>query len=76
MGSAVVKKVSDPIGAGDAFRAGFLAGYFKGKDLKTCGQMGSVSAVYTVEQYGTTTHRFTKKEFCDRYKKSFRKEIK
>jgi len=74
--SAKAKKVVDPVGAGDAYRAGFLAGYLKKYDLKTCGQMGALIAVYTVEKYGTTTHHFTKKKFCDRYKENFGKEIK
>lgn len=65
------KNVSDPTGAGDAYRAGFLAGYLRDYDLKICGQMGSVAAVYTVETYGTQTHHFTKKEFITRYKENF-----
>ena len=67
---------SDPVGAGDAFRAGFMVGFLKNFDLKTCGQMGSVCAAYTVEKYGTTTHRFTKKQFCDRYKHNFNIKLK
>jgi len=70
------RNISDPVGAGDAYRAGFVLGFLKGFDLKTCGQMGSVTAAYTVEKYGTTTHRFTKKQFCVRYKKNFGKELK
>jgi adenosine kinase len=62
---------SDPTGAGDAYRAGFIAGYLQGFDLQVCGQMGSVAAVYTVEKYGTQTHEFTKKEFIARYKANF-----
>ena len=37
--AAKPKGVLDPTGAGDAYRAGFLAGYLKGLDLKVCGQM-------------------------------------
>lgn len=66
---------SDPVGAGDAYRAGFIKGFLSGFDLETCGQMGSVTAAYTVEKYGTTTHKFTKKQFCDRFKKNFKKTI-
>jgi len=67
---------SDPTGAGDAYRAGFLTGYLKGYDLKVCGQMGSVAAVYTVEKYGTQTHEYTKKDFVNRYRENFGKTIK
>ncbi len=72
---AKVKKTSDPTGAGDAYRGGFLAGYLKGYDLSTCGQMGSVAAVYTVEKYGTVTHHFTKQEFIRRYKENYNQAI-
>ncbi|MBI2334262.1 carbohydrate kinase family protein [Candidatus Daviesbacteria bacterium] len=65
------KKVLDPTGAGDAYRAGFLAGYLQGRDLKECGQMGSVAACYSVEKYGTTTHSFTLDEFQVRYKENY-----
>ena len=70
------RNTSDPTGAGDAFRAGFLYGYCRGFDLKTSGQIGSLCAVYTVEKYGTTTHRFTKKEFKKRYQENFGEKIK
>ena len=86
---AGVKSVSDPTGAGDAYRAGFLAGYLKAvsprpalghgalraDELVVCGQMGSVAAAYTVELYGTQTHTFTKKEFAKRYKENFSNTI-
>jgi len=67
--------VSDPVGAGDAYRAGFIRGFLLGFDLETCGQMGAMTAAYTVEKYGTTTHRFTRKQFCDRFKNNFGKKL-
>ncbi len=84
------KNVSDPTGAGDAYRAGFLAGYLRfslarsllarltavtADELQMCGQMGSVAAVYTVETYGTQTHSFTSKEFIKRYRENYGSEI-
>ncbi|KKT46527.1 MAG: Adenosine kinase, partial [Candidatus Gottesmanbacteria bacterium GW2011_GWA2_44_17] len=51
------------------------AGYVRGCDLKTCGQMGSVAAVYTVEKYGTVTHTYTKKQFIERYQKNYGTKI-
>ncbi|MBI2020415.1 carbohydrate kinase family protein [Candidatus Daviesbacteria bacterium] len=68
-------QVLDPTGAGDAYRAGFLAGYIKNLDLKTCGQMGSVAACYAIEKYGTTNHKFSILEFCQRYKENFGEEL-
>ena len=69
------KNVSDPTGAGDAYRAGFIAGFVRGFDLATCGQMGSVAAVYTVEKYGTVTHTFTKKQFQKRFEAQYNARI-
>ena len=69
------KEVVDPTGAGDAFRAGFLAGYIKGLDLRTCGQMGSVAACYVIEKYGTSNHKFTIDEFKTRYKENFGEDL-
>jgi len=64
-------KIIDPTGAGDAWRAGFLAGLSRNFDIKTCGQMGSVAASFAIEQYGTQEHKFTKKEFISRYRQAF-----
>jgi adenosine kinase len=60
-----VKKVVDPTGAGDAYRAGFLSEYIKGSDLETCGKMGSKIAALAVSTYGTQTHTITLKEIYD-----------
>lgn len=65
------KSTIDPAGAGDAYRAGFLAGYLRDFSLPVCGRMGSVSAVYTVEKAGTTSHEFTTDLFMKRYKENF-----
>ncbi len=65
------ENTSDPTGAGDAYRAGFLAGFVRGFPLGVCGRMGAVCAVYTVEKYGTQTHEFSLKEFEKRYKNNF-----
>ena len=63
--------VVDPSGAGDSYRAGFLAGFLRHLDLKTCGQMGSLAACFAVEKYGTTNHTYTLKEFAQRYQENF-----
>lgn len=74
---AVVKvsSVVDPTGAGDAYRAGFLAGYLRRKDLKSSGQMGSLAAAYAVENYGTIAHLYTPDQFQKRYLQNFKDKI-
>ncbi|OGG09948.1 hypothetical protein A2154_02460 [Candidatus Gottesmanbacteria bacterium RBG_16_43_7] len=67
---------SDPTGAGDAYRAGFLAGYTRGLDLITCAQIGSTAAVYTVEKYGTMTHSFTRSDFIIRYRENYGTDLR
>ncbi|MDP2637667.1 MAG: PfkB family carbohydrate kinase [Candidatus Levybacteria bacterium] len=74
--AAKPKKVLDPTGAGDAWRAGFLAGLDRGFNLQICGQMGSVASAYAVENYGSQEHIYTKKEFENRYRQNFKSLIK
>lgn len=69
--AARVSEVVDPTGAGDAFRGGFVAGLTLGLELAECGRMGSVAAAYAVENYGTQNHRYTLKEFGERYHDNF-----
>lgn len=70
-----VNHAVDPTGAGDAYRAGFLAGWSKKLDLKTCGQMGGVASCFAVEKYGTTSHTFSLEEFKTRYKENFGEDL-
>lgn len=64
-------EVVDPTGAGDAFRAGLLKGYFEGASLEVMGRYASVTAVYAVEHKGGTNHRYTMQEFERRYTENF-----
>ena len=49
---AVCAGVIDSTGAGDMYAAGFIYGYLLGKDLQTCGRMGSVLAAEIISHYG------------------------
>lgn len=69
------QKNLDPTGAGDSFRSGFIYGYVRNWDLKTCGQMGSLLATYAIETYGTQEHSFTKKEFIKRYNQNYKEKL-
>jgi sugar/nucleoside kinase (ribokinase family) len=46
----------DPTGAGDAFTAGFLAGWLQGRPPVVCGQMGAVVASFVLEKVGCQTN--------------------
>ena len=64
-------QIVDPTGVGDAFRGGFLAGYSHGFDWKLCGEIGSLAAVYCLEQRGPQSHAYTRKDFVERFRKHF-----
>jgi adenosine kinase len=64
-------EIVDPTGVGDAFRGGFLAGYSRGFDWKLCGEIGSLAAVYCLEQNGPQSHAYTRDEFATRFRKHF-----
>ncbi|OGE32089.1 hypothetical protein A2631_03145 [Candidatus Daviesbacteria bacterium RIFCSPHIGHO2_01_FULL_44_29] len=69
------REFTDPTGAGDGFRAGFLYGYIRNWNLEVCGKLGSVAASFTVEKLGTQEHKFTREEFEARFKENFGEEI-
>ena len=73
--SAKPKNTSDPTGAGDAYRAGLIKGLVEGWPLSKTGRLASLVAVYTVEKYGTQTHRFAWKELKRRYQENFKEEL-
>jgi adenosine kinase len=75
IGTAPSDTIVDPTGAGDAYIAGFVAGYIQHAPLKVCGQMGGLTAIYDIEHYGTQKHTFTLVEFQDRYLEAFKEPL-
>ena len=73
--SAKPENISDPTGAGDAYRAGFIKGLINKWPLDKCGKLASVVSAYTVETYGTQTHQFSWEDIKARYKNNFSEEI-
>ena len=65
------REVVDPTGVGDAFRGGFLVGYARGWDWVLCGEIGSLAAVYCLEQRGPQSHSYTRREFVERFRSHF-----
>ncbi|MFH0853317.1 MAG: carbohydrate kinase family protein [bacterium] len=70
-----VKKVVDPTGAGDAYRAGLIAGLVSNMPLRKAGRLASMVASYAVEYQGTQVHKFTNKDITKRYKANFKENL-
>jgi sugar/nucleoside kinase (ribokinase family) len=50
--AARVEKVLDTTGAGDLYASGFLFGLTHGRDLTTCGKLGSLCAAEAISHFG------------------------
>lgn len=66
-----VKKVRNPIGAGDAYAAGFLSGLSKGKDLRICGRIATTVASFAVEGFGAQSSLPSLNQVKRRYLQAF-----
>jgi len=69
--AAKPSRVADPTGAGDAYRAGLLKGWFENASLSAMGQYASITAVYAVENKGATEHKYTIEEFEKRLRENY-----
>jgi adenosine kinase len=68
---APARREVDPVGAGDAYRAGLVFGLLNGGDVGRAGRLGALAATYAVEQTGTVEHRYTRDEFAARFQEVF-----
>jgi adenosine kinase len=68
---APARKEADPTGAGDADRAGLVAGLLRGLELEDAGRIASLAATYAIEQVGTVEHSYTAADFSERYNEAF-----
>jgi len=69
------KKVIDPTGCGDAFRAGLLVGLSRRFDFEKACKMGALIGTYSVENPGTQNYHFTFNKFSKRFKESFQEAL-
>ena len=65
------RRITDPTGCGDAYRAGLIFGLMRGYDLPTCGRMASLMGALKIEHPGTQNQRFTYAEFADQFRQQF-----
>ncbi|MBD8881957.1 MULTISPECIES: carbohydrate kinase family protein [Rhodanobacter] len=65
------RRVVDPTGCGDAYRAGLIFGIMRGKDWPTIGRMASLMGALKVEHPGTQNQHFSWAEFAAEFKDQF-----
>ncbi|MDR2442443.1 MAG: carbohydrate kinase family protein [Deltaproteobacteria bacterium] len=67
-----ITEIGNPTGAGDAYRAGVLAGLFHGEDILSSCRLGATIASFCVEAQGTQGHHFTTAEVLARHFRTFK----
>ena len=65
----------DPTGAGDAYRAGLIYGLLHDWPWEKIGRLAGLVSVYTVEMYGTQTHKFSWADLAKRYRQNFGEDL-
>ena len=65
------RRITDPTGCGDAYRAGLIFGLMRGYGLPTCGRMASLMGALKIEHPGTQNQRFTYAEFAEQFRQQF-----
>jgi adenosine kinase len=69
--AAALSRAADPTGAGDAFRAGFLAGAGHGLGHEGSARLGCAMAALVMETSGTQEYLFQPEEFLARISESY-----
>jgi adenosine kinase len=65
------RRVTDPTGCGDAYRAGLIFGIERSYDWPTVGRMASLMGALKVEHPGTQNQRFDYAEFAEQFRQQF-----
>ena len=65
------RRITDPTGCGDAYRAGLIHGLMHGRDMPTCGRMASLMGALKIEHPGTQNQRFDFAEFAVQFRQQF-----
>lgn len=69
------KKLVDPTGAGDAYRAGFYLGLSKKFDLEFCGKIAATVASFMVEKVGCQTNIPSVEKVKQRFNENFGEKL-
>jgi adenosine kinase len=69
--AAQERRIVDPTGCGDAYRAGLIFGLMRGMDWPTTGRVASLMGTLKIEHPGTQNQRFSYAEFADQFRQQF-----
>jgi len=69
--AAPARRLVDPTGCGDAYRAGLIFGLQKGLDWPIAGRVAALMGALKIEHAGTQNHRFAPDEFEERFREAF-----
>ncbi|MCK9367971.1 MAG: carbohydrate kinase family protein [Metallibacterium scheffleri] len=65
------RRITDPTGCGDAYRAGLIFGLMRDCDWATAGRMASLMGALKIEYPGTQNQRFGYAEFAEQFRQQF-----
>ncbi len=65
------RKVGEPTGTGDAYRAGIIKGVIRNYSWEFTGRLGALAATYALEENGAQNHRYSLEEFAERFYEEF-----
>ena len=65
------RRITDPTGCGDAYRAGLIFGLMRDCDWATAGRMASLMGALKIECPGTQNQRFGYAEFAEQFRQQF-----
>jgi adenosine kinase len=65
---AAERRITDPTGCGDAYRAGLIFGLMRDMDLATVGRIASLMGALKIEHPGTQNQRFSYDEFAEQFR--------
>ncbi len=68
---AAERRITDPTGCGDAYRAGLIFGFMRDMDLATVGRIASLMGALKIEHPGTQNQRFDYAEFAEQFRQQF-----
>jgi len=68
---AAERRITDPTGCGDAYRAGLIFGLMRNMDLATSGRIASLMGALKIEHPGTQNQRFSYDEFAEQFRQQF-----